>query len=377
MNRRTRLIVSLLFAVVILMAVAITRSYVSLPKNPSESGNGDNLDKILYSEGGGFSVFSDGTGLFGIAEGSHISAAPEWASLSFAGNDRCIASRKIGGILKFGCIDFDGNVVVPFIYSSIERKTAGSEVFYYAVSESDGSCVLYDSGFVPCLYKAWKSCRIVNDEITFSDDSGDFIYSTSPEGLLFRRADLKGRILDRPYNLSIYSRLLLSKLDSGMIEKMADITEEYIKYAFGGDSQNLKEKTGDVKDFSILFADSEEITEKKLVSVPEIHIYSVGKEDGVSLYDVVVTAETEITYIGTTGETEKFTSAQRASVRFMGDSETKLEALGGSFEADAPEYPEKEIPAEEIQTEYPAYVPETEQNEDFNQNYDFQFDINI
>lgn len=365
MNRRTRLIVSLLFIVVILMAAAITRSYVSIPNGPAVNGSGDEINKIVETDKNGYSIFSDSNGFLGIAESGRIVAAPEWTELSFAENEKCIASKTIGGQLKFGCIDFEGNVVVPLIYKSIEKKNVGDIPLYFAVSDEDGYCVVYNRELLPCFPSTWRSYKINGSELTLNDETGSYIYSSGNNELLFKSAAVKGSIYDRPYELNIYSRVLLSKLTPAMIEKMTYAAENYIEYAVGGDRSLIKNIGGDIRKFKKLFPDSDEISAKRLKAVPEIHIYTVGSDNGIPLYDVSVTIEVEIAYTNELGKADKYTSRQKAAVRFRGNSEIGLTALSGEFEAEFPEYPPIEEPTEEPSTNAEAIeeAPVTHLNE--------------
>lgn len=345
MNKRTRLIVSLLFAVVIILAAAITRFYVSVPKNSAVNG-GEGIEKIIASDGSGYSIFSDSTGNCGIAEAGRITAAPEWVSLRFAENDRCIASKKIGGHEKFGCVDFEGNVVVPLIYSSIEKKTVGGIELYRACSNEDGSYVLYNSDFVPQFSVPWTVCDFSDGELLLANDGISCVYTYGNEGLLFKSAAVSGNMLNRTYELNIYSRVLLSKLTPSMILKMTECTEAYIEYAFTGDENYMKSVDADIRGFDTLFPHSDEITARRLLGVPEIHIYNVGSEDGVPLYEVSVSADTEIFYKNDSDISESLRDVLKAAVRFKGSSEHNLTAVSGAFDLKEPEYP-KEEPTEE------------------------------
>lgn len=339
MNKRTRLIVSLLFAVVIILAAAITRFYVNVPKNSAVNG-GEGIEKILASDDSGYTVFSDSAGLCGIAEAGRITAAPEWISLRFAENDICIASKKIGGSEKFGCIDFEGNVVVPLIYGSIEKKRVGATELYLACSEEDESYVLYDERFVPQFGVPWKVCDFSGGELLLEKDGISCVYTYGNEGLLFKSAAVSGNILNRTYELNIYSRVLLSKLTPAMIEKMTGFTESYIEYAFTDDKNYMKNADADIRRFDTLFPYSDEITARRLMGVPEFHIYNVGSEDGVPLYEVSVSADTEIFYKKESDVSESMRDVIKASVRFKGGSEHNLEAVSGAFEIQYPEYPQ-------------------------------------
>lgn len=340
MNKRTRLIVSLLFVVLIILAVAITRFYLNVPKSPAVNGGSDTVEKIVVSNDEEYSIFTDSAGNCGIVQSGRITAVPEWQSLEFAGDYLCIASKRIGGSMKYGCIDFDGNAVVPFVYSKIEKEIMGGSVFYCA--ESDGSFVVYDSDFTPCFNTAWQSCEFTEDELHLHDNNGSYTYVMSKDGLLFKSANYSGSIMNRPYELNIYSRVLLSKLSPVMIEQMMKFTEIYIEYAFRKDDDEISKAGVDMRNFSMIFPDSDEIMSRRLIAIPEVHVYNVGTENGEALHEVSVSADAELLYTAENGETEKCTNTLKASVRFRGSYETNLEAVSGSFEPQIPDYPQEE-----------------------------------
>ncbi|MBR5512620.1 MAG: hypothetical protein IKV85_01380 [Ruminococcus sp.] len=346
MNNRTKLIVSLLFIVLIILAVAITRFYLNGDNNPDINGGNADSEKIIAVNEQGFSIFSDANGLYGVSESGRILAASEWNSLEFAGENVCIASKKTSDGLKYGCIDFDGNITVPLIYSGIEKKIAAEKDFYCASVKDDSNIVLYDGNFVPCFSNVWNSCTFSGNEIRLVDESGSYSYEVSESGLFFRSANLLGEIADKPYELNIYSRVLLSKLTPVMIEKMVRFTDSYISYAVNDDNAFMNEPGVDLWQFKKLFQNSKEVSRTELEAIPEIHIYNVGSEDGISVFDVSVSADVKISYATEEDVPQTMDTTVKAAVRFRGNYETDLEAVSGSFEPQSPEYPQEETIAE-------------------------------
>ncbi|MDE6101855.1 MAG: WG repeat-containing protein, partial [Ruminococcus sp.] len=76
----------------------------------------------LASDSSGNRIFSDSNGLFGIIDSNdRIIVAPEWLDLKFTDGSLCIAKQRTDGNLLVGCIDYEGNISVPFIYQNIEH----------------------------------------------------------------------------------------------------------------------------------------------------------------------------------------------------------------------------------------------------------------
>lgn len=355
MNKRTKLIVSLLFAVIIILAAAITRFYVSVPDNMQTEVGQAEIVRTVDTDSAGNTIFSDGKGGFGVTDSGRITALPEWHGLTFASSGICIASKKIGGQLLYGCIDYEGNIIIPFIYSSIEKHTLDNMTVYCAESVADGTDVLYNENFIPLMRQPCKSCSFSGNEIIISDDTGIYTFSAGSYGILFKSANVSGKIMDKPYTLDIYSRVLLSKLTIPMIKKMTAGAEKYLEYAYTFNDELLSAFEPENRSaFIPAFGDDPRIISRNLLGISEVHIYSVSSDDGIPKYNISVNAETEIIYYDESGERKSLVDNYRLAVRFSGNSEIDFHAVSGKFELDSPEYPEPEPPEE---PENPAEIP--------------------
>ena len=150
MSKQMKLVISALFIVIILLAVAITRFYSDPKQSTSDTWTTSGEIQEISSDSDGNKIFRGDSGLYGIIDqSSRIIVADEWDLLEFTGNGKCTASKSVRGKKLSGCIDYEGNIVVPLIYKSISRHRAGNFTFYLAQAESDGSCVVYDEDFTP------------------------------------------------------------------------------------------------------------------------------------------------------------------------------------------------------------------------------------
>ncbi len=245
-----------------------------------------------------------------------------------------------------GCIDYEGNIIVPFIYNSIERHKEDGFEFYTATS-GDNSCVIYDSRFIPYFRRSWKSYSLSDSEIILKTDNASYEYAVNKDGFRLKSAEIVGKALDRSYVLSVYSRILLSKLSISMLEKMTDITGKYIEYAYTGNDEILEEITnGSRAGFSQLFPEDHRVLSKKLLNISEIFMYSVRSDDDIPHYAISVTADTEIEYSDETSGKNTLRDEYTAVIEFSGYSENDLTAVSGKFTPDEPEYPQPEVTEE-------------------------------
>ena len=240
-----KLVISALFIVIILLAVAITRFYSDPKQSTSDTWTTSGEIQEISSDSDGNKIFRGDSGLYGIIDqSSRIIVADEWDLLEFTGNGKCTASKSVRGKKLSGCIDYEGNIVVPLIYKSISRHRAGNFTFYLAQAESDGSCVVYDDDFTPCLGRSWDSCSFDSGELTLTSGNGTYTYSVSDSGFSLRLARLADSALDAPFQVDISSRILLSKLNAAILEEMISDTGRYIEFAVTGNSDYGNKNVG-------------------------------------------------------------------------------------------------------------------------------------
>ncbi|MCM1505513.1 MAG: hypothetical protein NC177_00035 [Ruminococcus flavefaciens] len=328
---------------IILLAVAIRRFYSDTTTSTKNNNFQTDIISSLETDDSGNRIFKDNSGLSGIIDSSdRIIVAPEWHELKFTSNNMCIARLRLDDKLLTGCIDYEGNITVPLIYNSIERHQEDDFIFYTAVS-GDNSCVIYDSRFVPCFKRSWKSYSLSDEEITLKTDNGTYEYAINNDGFRLKSAEIVGKTLDRSYVLSVYSRILLSKLSVSMLEKMSDTAGKYIEYAYTGNDEILENITNSNRSgFSQLFPEDHVILSKKLLNISEIFIYSVRSDDDTPHYAVSVTADTEIEYSDETSGKNTLRDEYTAVIEFSGYCENDLTAVSGKFNQDEPEYPNPE-----------------------------------
>ncbi|MBR1738929.1 MAG: hypothetical protein IJ737_01440 [Ruminococcus sp.] len=365
MSRRSKLIIPVLVIVLVALAAAVVRFYLSVPDNISGGGSQTDIVRRLSSDADGNKVFEDSSGMCGVIDsGNRVIIAPEWLELTFTGNETCIASRRIGGRILTGCVDFDGSMTVPFIYSSITKHTAGETVFYIAEADADGQYVIYSRDFVPVFRQSWSGAEFSGDELTLIDAGGKFTYVFGDEGgMTMKNARVSGTAMTRSYTLDVSSRVLLQKLTPSMLEEIAADTSVYLEYAFTGNDDLLSElTTGSRGGFQTLFPDDHKILEKKLKGIKEIYLYSSKTDDGTPGFAVSVTADTELTYSDETdGVTKTLRDCYTAVIKFAGWSVSDLSAAAGSFLETDPDYPDS-VPVRAAEADDTPDIPDIPDN---------------
>lgn len=351
MNKHIRLVVSVLFIVIILLAIGLTRFYFDVSKNTGSSSDSIEIIRKLSIDENGNRVFEGGSSLYGVVdENDKVIVAPEWIELDFAGNNFCTASKRIGGRLLTGCINYEGNITVPFIYRNINKYESNGFVFYTAETDSDGSCVIYDAKFNPIFMRSWDSCSIDSNELCLVCGTSTFTYNYGENGLICTRADVSGQAFDTDFQLNVYSRVLLTRLDCSMLGKICNDVSAYLEFAFTNDTESLNSisPVGNFSGFTPLFPEDQKITSKELLGISDIFIYAEKTENNRQTYAVSIITDIEISYLDEEDdEIKTFQGEYKAVVRFSASS-AGITAVSGGFVKPEPDYP---LPSDEEDTD--------------------------
>lgn len=361
MNKHMKIVVSTLFIVIILLTVAISRFYSDTTKTTKKGSAQTDIEKTHGSDALGNKIFENSGGLYGIIDSSErIIVAPEWSELSFADNGKCIAKTKLKNTLLSGCIDYEGNIVIPLIYKNINKNLSGNLLFYTAEVAADGSWVVYDKNFNPCFKHSWKECAINGNTLTLADNNGVFTYSVGSEGMVLSNAVVYGNVLGCDYSFNVESRVLLSKLEPRMLETISAATAKYLEYAYTGDKSCLLGINAS-DGLKTLFPEERRVIERKLKNISDIFTYSLNYQNGVRRFAVSITAETEITYAGIDGKRNLLTESCKGFLEFSGNSESSLKIVSGSFFPDKPDYTDSENDPKNNEENMPPPYPDGEQ----------------
>ena len=355
MTKHMRLIISVLFIVIIVLAVAITRFYSNTDQSAELSGTQPAVEKKLSADNSGNHIFTDSAGLYGIIDSNErVIVYPEWQEIKFTDSDLCIASKQIRGNKLFGCIDYEGNIAIPFVYSDITDTKLSGRTFYIAKSNNnikDGvkddskdkiTYVIYDHNFNPCFSRVWTSYKKDENELVLTSENGVYRYSVTANDVILRNAVIKSETMDHAYELEVTNKNLLSKLSISSLEKMSRAVDKYIEYAFTGNSRlltNIDAEQSAV--FLTLFPEDHSVTSKTLMSLNDVSVYSSTSDDDLDHYKIYITANISTNSKMADGKIQYLRGDYKAVMEFVYDPEKGLRVLSGDFVPNKLSYPAK------------------------------------
>lgn len=339
MNRNMRLVVSVLFIVIIVLAVAITRFYSRSEKNAYSEESQPVIEDIIDTRDGNH-IFKDNKELYGILDSSgRVIVYPEWQELAFTGGSGCVASKRLRSKRLYGCIDFEGNITIPFVYSEIVPTEVSGAQLLIAKSADNGSYTIYYSDFRPCFTETWKSCSADKDELILRTESGTYNFSAENSELLFTKAAVNGTVGDHiPYSFGISNVHLLEDLTPKLIEKLSADLSGYLDYAYSKGRTVPDEKLDPrYRKFSAVFPDEKDI-EVSITDLSDIRIYGIDSKDAAVTAGVTLRVGTDVKY-PVNGSMQLIHGDYKAELRFSGSFETDFGISYAKFQRSKPKYP--------------------------------------
>ena len=343
MNKNMRLAVSVVFIVIIVLAVAITRFYSKSEKTVYSGAAQPEVEKLVGSDVDGNRIFQDSSGLYGIIDSSdRVIVSPEWRDLSFTDSGLCIASKHLKSSDLYGCIDYEGNIVVPFVYSSITAAAFPGKKLYFAQTADNGSYAVYDAGFTPCFSATWKECRADGENLILQTADGTYKYKVSNAGIALKESSTKGSAAgDIDFIIEIMDSRMLSMLSPQIIEAISDDIGGYLEYAYKrdetapeGQAENRFSKC------TPIFPDEKDIT-TILTDISDIRFRNIDVKDDVIFADVSLKAGTDVKYTEN-GKGKEFHNDYRAELKFAGRTSADIHITSGGFRKSKPDYPAPE-----------------------------------
>ncbi|MBQ4465023.1 MAG: hypothetical protein II916_03580 [Oscillospiraceae bacterium] len=231
MSNRAKLLLSVLFIAAIILCVGLTRFYFDVTKNTAGAGQDDKVESIVRSFGD-MHVFKNASGLCGVVDGDGtIVIEPEWVEILDVTPDLVVVSSRVRDKILIGGVDYEENVVLPFVYRSITELGGG---YLAATVAADDSVILYDTSYQLAFASAYDEVSYEKDVLRLKTDNCTFVYSDSSDKPVLTSAEmecpvgkvsLQWRLSNRVY-LQQLSEADLLRINRGISEYMTMLIED-------------------------------------------------------------------------------------------------------------------------------------------------------
>ena len=210
MSNQAKFLVSLLFIAIIILCTGLTRFYFDATKNTYGNDQQESIAKLLKKYDNGMQVFESKNGYHGLLdqEGAVI-IEPEWMEILTVTDRMALVSRRIQDQVLIGGVDFEENIIFPFMFRSMQPI---ADHYYIGTVAEDESCIVYNEKFEPLFQNSWNKTDYKNDLLLLEKDNCSFTYYIAEESPIFRKAQMICPIGTQSLTWNITNRVYLSTL---------------------------------------------------------------------------------------------------------------------------------------------------------------------
>ncbi|MBR2088079.1 MAG: hypothetical protein IJ906_13275 [Oscillospiraceae bacterium] len=240
MSDRAKLLISILFIAAIILTIGLTRFYFDVTKNNGKIGSDDKIENLLQSFGD-MQVFRNPSGYCGVidADGAVV-IEPEWMEILDVTPNIVLVSRRIGKDVLIGGIDYEENIVLPFVYSGFRNLGGGYKA---GLVSADGSCIIYDSAYRMAFPTGYDAAAYDNGFLILTAEDSSFWYSVDGTKPGLRRAELKTPVGTRTLSWRLSNQVYLASLSEQDLLRMSRCVTAYTDMLLADDFSSLASVT--------------------------------------------------------------------------------------------------------------------------------------
>lgn len=241
MNSQGNFLISTLFIVVIVLCVFLTRFYFDVTKNTENRILDNKIDSVVRTFGT-MQVFRSVNGGYGLMDEAHtVMIEPEWLEILDVTPKMAIISGEMHNEILVGGIDYEENMVLPFVFASIEKLGDG---YHLGTIQEDGRYIIYDKNYLPVFQKSFDKVSYYNKLLTVGTGLSNYLYDMSGEIPVLRRADLQCRLLGSVLDWRISNQVYLSELCAEDLEMINQYAADYMQMLKENDFSRIEKISG-------------------------------------------------------------------------------------------------------------------------------------
>lgn len=237
MSNQAKFLISLLFIAVIVLCAGLTRFYFDVTKNTDAVDEQENIASVVKSYENGMQVFESVSGYYGLldAEGAVI-IEPEWMEILTVTDQMALVSKRMQDEVLIGGVDFEENIVFPFVFRTMQRI---DEKYYIGTVAEDESCIIYNASFEPMFQNSWDKAEYENGMLLLEKENCLFSYYIAEADPIFRKGQMSCRIGTEVLDWNISNRIHLSVLTPKDLLRINRCVETYIDMLLHNDFAQL------------------------------------------------------------------------------------------------------------------------------------------
>lgn len=236
MSNRAKLLISILFIAAIILTIGLTRFYFDVTKNNVKIDTDEKVESIVKSYGS-MHVFRTENGYCGVVnESGAVIIEPEWMEVLDVTDTMVIVSRRVNDSIRIGGLDYEENIVLPFIYSEFESL---GEQYLAGVVAEDDTRLIYRRDYSLALPSAYESASFENGDMQLTNNGCTFLYHTDGDKLQLRSAQMQCEIGGKKLDWRVSNQVYLSDLSEQDLNRICQCITDYISMLIKSDFTDL------------------------------------------------------------------------------------------------------------------------------------------
>ena len=226
MSSQAKFLVSMLFIVLIILCIVLTRCYLDITKNTENSIRDNKIDSVVKNFGE-MQVFKSVNGYYGLLDNQKsVLIEPNWLEILDVTSEMALVSGKMHHEISIGGIDYEENVVLPFVFSDMRELDDG---YHLGTVQKDGKYIIYNQDYKPVFQKSFDNVEYYNKLFALSAENCIYYYDVSGTMPVLRSAELTCQIGELNLNWRIANQVYLSELYAEDLKKINQHVENYMQ----------------------------------------------------------------------------------------------------------------------------------------------------
>ncbi len=241
MNSQTKFLISMLFIVVIILCVVLTRFYFDVTKNTENSTRENRVESVVRSFGD-IQVFRSDGGSYGLLNADlSVLVEPDWLEILDVTEKLVLVSARMDNQVLTGGIDYEENIILPFVFRSFQDLGDG---WHLGTVAEDGRCIVYDKNYQPVFQESFVSVTYENHVMTLRNETEQFVYDMTDSVPVLQSAEFGFPVSDTlSLNWKISNRFYLLSLSAADLRRINQIAADYLQMLRENNFRNLAQVT--------------------------------------------------------------------------------------------------------------------------------------
>lgn len=239
MSSQTKFLISMLFIVVIVLCVVLTRFYFDVSKNTESSSRSSKVETITHTFGEIQAFRSEDGGVGLLNADLSVLIEPDWLDVLDVTDRLIIVTDRLDNRVLTGGIDYEENIILPFVFRSMEKTENNVHI---GTVESDGRCIIYDKNYQPIFQESFASAGYQEHLLVLKNEGETFSYDMTEQIPVLRNAEFDCQIAE---NVILHwktgNQYYFSELEADDLRRMNTIAQEYMQMLHDDNFTNLSE----------------------------------------------------------------------------------------------------------------------------------------